>query len=182
MHVTTLRLPGLLLLQPTLFRDLRGFFLENYRETLYREHGIGPFVQDNLSYSRQHTIRGLHFQSTPGQAKLISCIQGEIWDVAVDIRPDSPTFMEWEAVVLNDRELHQLYIPVGFAHGFCVLSEEARVIYKVSSPYHPDTEQTIRWNDPELAIAWPTQTPILSARDQISPLFQEIRDVVDHRK
>lgn len=185
MDVTALRLPGLLLLQPTLFRDVRGFFLESYRETFYREHGMGPFVQDNLSYSLKNTIRGLHFQSTPGQAKLVTCVQGEIWDVAIDLRPDSPTFMEWEAVVLNDQELRQLYIPIGFAHGFCVLSEEARVMYKVSSPYHPDTEQSIRWDDPDLSIAWPTQNPILSARDRISPSFEEMRkfkDVVDYRK
>ncbi|MBU6384161.1 MAG: dTDP-4-dehydrorhamnose 3,5-epimerase [Verrucomicrobia bacterium] len=176
----TLRLPGLQLITPRVYEDERGYFYESYRALSHA--GMPPFVQDNLSFSRQHTIRGLHFQSAPGQAKLISCLKGEIWDVAVDLRADSPTFMQWEAVHLNDQTHQQLYIPVGFAHGFCVLSQEALVHYKVSSFYHPETEKSIRWNDPDLNVAWPTKTPILSPRDQISPYWKEMnQDVVDHR-
>lgn len=179
MQIKTLRLAGLQLITPRVYEDERGYFYESYRAASDCESG--PFVQDNLSFSRRHTIRGLHFQSAPGQAKLISCLQGEIWDVAVDIRPDSPTFMQWEAIYLNDQMHQQLYIPVGFAHGFCVLSWEALVHYKVSSFYRSETEQSIRWNDPDLQIAWPTSAPILSPRDQMSPYWKEIQDVVDHR-
>jgi dTDP-4-dehydrorhamnose 3,5-epimerase len=120
------------------------------------------------------TIRGLHYQSHPGQAKLVSCIQGKIWDVAVDIRIDSPTFGQWEAVVLDDQDRHQLFIPVGFAHGFCVLSQEALVQYKVSSIYDAKAERSIRWNDPVIGIDWPVQNPILSERDATSPFFKEV--------
>lgn len=181
MQLTHLRLAGLKLIKPRIFFDERGFFFESYREDLYREHGIGPFVQDNASFSKGRAIRALHFQSHPGQDKLVSCLQGQIWDVAVDIRPDSSTFMQWEAVVLDSENHHQFYIPKGFAHGFCVLSETARVHYKVSAPYDPKIEHSIRWNDPDLKIAWPVPNPILSLRDQNSPFFKEIRDVVDHR-
>lgn len=174
-----LRLAGLKLIIPKVFSDERGYFFETYRKDSYL--GLELFVQDNLSFSHQNTIRGLHFQSSPGQAKLVSCLEGEIWDVAVDIRPDSPTFMQWEAALLNDQNHHQLYLPVGFAHGFCVLSPRALVHYKVSSPYNPETEKTIRWNDPDLGIAWPVNEPILSPRDRISPYFKEVQDVVDHR-
>ncbi len=182
MEIKTLPIAGLKIIVPRIFHDERGFFFESYREELFLSAGIGPFVQDNISFSRKNTIRALHFQSEPGQAKLVSCLQGEIWDVAVDIRPDSPTFMKWEVVLLNDQKHEQFYIPIGFAHGFCVLSETACVQYKVSSPYRLDTEKSILWNDPDLAIAWPVQNPILSLRDQRSPTFQEMRDVVDHRK
>lgn len=172
-----MKLTGLKLISPRLFQDERGYFFESYRQFDFDL----PFVQDNLSFSRQGTIRALHFQSHPGQAKLVSCIQGTIWDVAVDIRPESPTFMQWEAVELDDQSHKQLFIPKGFAHGFCVLSETARVYYKVSSPYDPKTEISIRWNDPSFNISWPVQNPILSPRDQTSPLFSEMRHVVDHR-
>ncbi len=175
MQVKTLRLAGLKLILPQVFSDERGFFFESYQEDRYLQEGIGPFVQDNVSFSHKNTIRGLHFQSHPGQAKLVSCLQGEIWDVALDIRLGSPTFLQWEAVLLNDQNRHQFYIPVGFAHGFCVLSEVAHVQYKVSTNYNPDTEKTIRWNDPEIAIAWPTQNPILSPRDSASPVFKEVK-------
>lgn len=182
MEWTDLRLAGLKLITPRLFQDERGFFFESYRAESYLAHGVGPFVQDNASFSRKGTIRALHFQSHPGQAKLVSCVQGEIWDVAVDLRRESPTFMEWEAVLLDDQSHQQLFIPNGFAHGFCVLSEAARVHYKVSAPYDPKTECSIRWNDPDLKISWPIQDPILSPRDQLSPFFKEMQNVLDYRQ
>ncbi len=174
MDVCPLRLHGLKLLKPRVFRDERGFFLESFRKPLYQEHGLPEFVQDNISFSCQHTIRALHFQSAPGQAKLVSCVQGKVFDVAVDLREDSPTFGQWEGVELDDVEHHQLFIPVGFAHGYCVLSQEALVVYKVSALYDPKTERSIRWNDPRIGVRWPTQTPVLSPRDQTSPFFQEV--------
>lgn len=182
MQVKKAKLAGLQLIIPDIYRDERGFFFENYREELYLKEGIERFVQDNISYSKQNTLRGLHFQSDPGQAKLVSCLQGRIWDVAVDLRPHSPTFLQWEAFTLDDQTQMQLYIPIGFAHGFCTLSSDARVTYKVSSPYNPKTEQSIRWNDPKLAIPWPVQHPLLSPRDRVSPYFQELQNVVDYRK
>lgn len=175
MKVLSLKLPGLLLLTPKIFRDERGFFLESYHLPLYSSYGIQtPFVQDNLSCSKKNAIRGLHYQSQPGQGKLISCLQGHIWDVAVDIRPDSPTFGQWAAVELDDQKREQLWIPVGFAHGFCTLSETALVQYKVTAVYHTQYECAIRWNDPTLNINWPIKNPLLSARDQTSPYFYEL--------
>lgn len=179
MHVTDLKIAGLKLISPRIFQDERGLFFESYRQEAYFEQGIGPFVQDNTSFSRERTIRALHYQSDPGQAKLVSCVQGEIWDVAVDLRERSPTFMQWEAVLLDDQRHQQLYIPMGFAHGFCVLSPMARVQYKVSSPYNPQTERSIRWNDPDLNISWPITDPILSPRDQTSSFFKEMIHAMD---
>ncbi len=182
MQVIELKLQGLKLIIPRLFQDERGFFFESYQQSRYQDHGIDlPFVQDNASFSLYKTVRGLHFQSHPGQAKLVTCVQGKIWDVVVDIRPQSATFMQWEAVELDDQTHKQLYVPIGFAHGFCVLSPTARVHYKVSSPYHPKTECSIRWNDPDFKIDWPIKDPILSPRDQISPFFKEVDCVMDHR-
>lgn len=181
MQSIDLKLAGLKLIIPRVFEDERGFFFESYREEFFAAHGIGPFPQDNSSFSRKGTVRALHFQSSPGQAKLVTCVQGEIWDVAVDLRPDSPTFMQWEGVILDDQTHKQFYIPIGFAHGFCVLSPTARVHYKVSSTYNPKTECSIRWNDPDLHIDWPVKDPILSPRDQVSPFFKEVRDVLDTR-
>ena len=173
MQVMDLKLPGLKLILPRVFRDERGFFFESYCYPLLAKSGIDlSFIQDNVSFSHKGTVRGLHFQSSPGQAKWVLCVQGAIWDVAVDIRPESPTFMQWEAVELDDQNHKQLFIPKGFAHGFCVLSSTARVHYKVSAPYDPKTERTIRWNDPDLKIPWPVKNPLLSPRDQISPLFR----------
>ena len=181
MQWTGLKISGLQLITPDVFYDERGFVFEGYREPLYLERGVGPFVQDNVSFSWRGTIRALHFQAAPGQAKLISCVLGEIFDVAVDLREDSPTFMQWEGVVLDAPSHKQFYIPQGFAHGFCVLSETARVHYKMSTPYDPKTERSIRWNDPDFNIAWPIKNPILSPRDQTSPFFQEVRYALDHR-
>lgn len=183
-EITPLRLAGLKKVVPRVFRDERGFFFESYCQPLYIPQGISVgFVQDNVSFSVYKTLRALHYQSHPGQAKLVSCVQGKIWDVAVDLRCDSPTFGQWEAIELDDQTHVQLFIPVGFAHGFCVLSETARVHYKVSSPYDPKTECSIRWNDPDLKIPWPVSDPILSLRDQISPFFKEVfSDVLASRR
>ena len=182
MELIHLKLEGLKLIAPRIFHDERGFFFESYREGPYLERGMGPFVQDNTSFSRQGTIRALHFQEAPGQAKLVSCVFGEIWDVAVDLREGSPTFMAWEGVFLDDKSCKQLYIPKGFAHGFSVLSPTALVHYKVSSPYDSSQERSIRWNDPDLNIDWPIKEPILSLRDRLSPFFREVRNVVDSRR
>lgn len=175
MKAVDLELQGLKLISPSLFQDDRGFFFESYKNTAYFKEGITTlFVQDNVSFSCKNTIRGLHFQSFPGQAKLVSCLHGKIWDVAVDIRKHSSTFGKWEAVELDSLLHQQLFIPEGFAHGFCVLSQEALVQYKVSSVYDPKTECAIRWNDPDLAISWPCSNPILSQRDHQSPFFKEV--------
>ncbi len=175
MEVVELHLKGLKLIKPKVFKDTRGFFLETYNQTTYHAAGIiEEFVQDNHSFSKKGTIRGMHFQSTPGQAKLIRVPIGTIFDVAVDIRPQSPTFKQWQGVILNGEEHHQLFIPIGFAHGFCVLSDEAHVIYKVSSLYDPKTEVGFRWNDPSIGIEWPIDPPITSERDQHSPTFGEL--------
>lgn len=172
MKVSKLSLEGVLLLEPTIFRDERGFFLERYRNSRYKELGIASdFSQDNHSYSSQGTLRGLHFQSGEGQDKLISVISGTIFDVAVDIRLDSPTFGKWLGVILEDQKMEQLFIPKGFAHGFCVLSREAHVVYKVSPDYDPKKEMGFVWNDAEVGIDWPIDTPLLSEKDRLAPSF-----------
>lgn len=174
--VHTTPLEGLLLLEPKVFSDERGFFLETFREESLRRVGVDVrFVQENHSRSVRSTVRGLHYQTHPGQAKLVRVGRGSIWDVAVDIRPDSRTFGQWHAVELDDQSHHQLFIPVGFAHGFCVLSEVADVLYKVSQYYDPAAEAGVRWNDPELDISWPVDAPILSHRDQSAELFSAFR-------
>lgn len=175
MQVVELPLSGLKLIKPKVFKDNRGFFLESYQQLPYEQAGIDcNFSQDNHSYSQKNCIRGMHFQSFPGQAKLVRVGVGKIFDVAVDIRPESPTFKQWFGVELDDQNHHQLFIPVGFAHGFCVLSDEAHVFYKVSTPYDSQTEIGFRFNDEEIAIEWPTKNPILSERDMKAPSFQEI--------
>ncbi|HEY4254817.1 MAG TPA: dTDP-4-dehydrorhamnose 3,5-epimerase [Chlamydiales bacterium] len=180
METTPLKLSGLMLFKPRVFHDARGFFLETYRKSAY---ALPEFVQDNLSFSKKNVIRALHFQSHPGQAKLVSCLQGTIFDVAVDIRPDSPTFKRWIGVELRGDTHEQLFVPAGFAHGYCVLSNEATVQYKVSAPYDPTTERSIRWNDPQIGVEWPVTHPVLSPRDEQSPFFNEVfYDVVDHRR
>ncbi len=184
MDAVDLELSGLKLLSPKIFGDERGYFFESYRQPLYSEAGIVElFVQDNISFSKRGAVRGLHYQEKPGQAKLVSCLQGTIWDVAVDIRPGSETFGKWAAALLDDVHCRQLYVPIGFAHGFCVLSETAKVCYKVSSIYDPKTEKALRWNDPDLKVAWPVENPILSPRDQMSPFFKEVfHEIMDSRR
>lgn len=175
MEIIELRLKGLKLVKPKVFRDTRGFFLESFRQPLYEKLGIHEhFQQDNHSFSQKDCLRGMHFQSFPGQAKLVRTAIGKIYDVAVDIRPQSPTFGQWEAVILDDQEHHQLFIPVGFAHGFCVLSEEAHVMYKTSNPYDPKFEKGFRWDDPQFNIEWPVSQPLVSERDMQAPLYQDL--------
>jgi dTDP-4-dehydrorhamnose 3,5-epimerase len=171
------RLPGLVLIEPRVFHDDRGFFLESYHKPRYEGLGVDvEFVQDNHSLSRKGTLRGLHYQSSPGQAKLVRCARGTIWDVAVDIRPGSPTFGQWEAFELDAVDHRQLFIPVGFAHGFCVLSEEAEVLYKCSSIYDGSTESGLAWDDADLAVAWPVSEPVVSVRDQGNESFAAYRN------
>jgi dTDP-4-dehydrorhamnose 3,5-epimerase len=160
-------LPGVLVIEPAVFRDPRGFFLETYHAERYTAAGIDvTFVQDNHSRSERGTLRGLHAQERFPQAKLVRVIEGEIWDVAVDIRLGSPTFGRHVVVTLSADDQRQLFVPVGFAHGFCVLSERAQVEYKCTDFYHPEDEVRVLWNDPDLAIAWPVEAPNLSERDR----------------
>jgi len=174
MEVDDLDLQGLKLVKPKIFQDSRGFFLETFQQTQYEKLGLGTFQQDNHSFSQKNCIRGMHFQTYPGQAKLVRVAVGEIYDVVVDIRPNSPSYGQWKAVILDGTSHHQLFIPVGFAHGFCVLSEIAHVLYKVSHPYDAKTEKGFRYNDPSINIKWPTQEPILSERDKDAPLLQDV--------
>jgi dTDP-4-dehydrorhamnose 3,5-epimerase len=176
MEVVDLRLPGLELIRPRVLSDARGFFFESYRASRYADHGIHDvFVQDNHSHSVRDTLRGLHHQSTPGQAKLIRVARGRIFDVAVDIRPESATFGQWHGIELDAEHHEQLYLPVGFAHGFCVLSDSAEVLYKVSSVYDSATEMTLAYDDPELGIAWPVSAPLVSERDRAGESFRSLR-------
>lgn len=175
MKVETLSLNGVKLLRPKIFFDARGFFRETFRKPLYEQAGIpSDFVQDNHSFSKRGTIRGMHFQRSPGQAKLVTVMQGKIFDVVVDVRPESPTFGKWEGVDLDASTGVQLFIPVGFAHGFCVVSDEAHVCYKVSSVYDPLEERCFRYDDPFVGIQWPEANPLLSERDRASPLLSEV--------
>ncbi len=170
-------LEGLALIEPQVFGDDRGFFVETFSLDAWRELGVdAEFVQHNHSRSSKGTLRGLHFQTSPGQAKLLRCPRGKIFDVAVDLRSDSPTYGKWEGYVLDDENHRQLFVPVGFAHGFCVLSETADVTYLVSSLYDPETEAGIRWNDPEVGVQWPVEDPLLSQRDIDAPTLAEIAD------
>lgn len=167
-------LPGVVLVEPRVFRDDRGFFLETYHAERYREGGIGePFVQDNHSRSGRGILRGLHAQRQFPQGKLVRCVEGEIWDVAVDIRVGSPTFKQWFGVTLSAENFHQLYVPPGFAHGFCVLSEIAQVEYKCTDVYHPEDELGLVWNDPDLGIQWPVTEPTLSNKDREAHRLEE---------
>jgi dTDP-4-dehydrorhamnose 3,5-epimerase len=172
--IHTTELPGLLVLEPRVFRDDRGFFLETFREEALREAGVDVhFVQDNHSRSVRHTVRALHFQTSPGQAKLVRCARGTVFDAVVDLRKSSPTFGKAFHVELSEENHLQLLIPVGFAHGFCVTSPTADFVYKCSSYYDPATERGIAWDSPEVAIPWPTDTPILSDRDRSNPALSE---------
>jgi dTDP-4-dehydrorhamnose 3,5-epimerase len=169
------RLEGPILLEPKVFGDHRGFFLEAYRRDAYADAGVADeFVQDNHSLSRRGIVRGMHFQ--PGQAKLVRCARGAVLDVVVDLRRGSPAFGEWEAIRLDDERHLQLYVPDGFAHGFCVLSDEADLVYKVTSYYDPSAESGFRYDDPEVGIRWPEGELTPSERDASAPLLAEIAD------
>ena len=169
--VPTSTLPEVLVIEPTVYSDPRGFFVESYHAPRYREAGIDvTFVQDNQSRSVRGTLRGLHWQVAPHpQAKLVRVVDGEILDVAVDVREGSPTFGRWAAVTLSSENFRQLFVPVGFAHGFLVLSERADIEYKCSDVYDPASERGLMWNDPALGIAWPQRTALLSPRDAALP-------------
>lgn len=166
MKVTAGELSGLLIVEPTVFEDSRGCFFEAYHQRKYAELGIpGPFVQDNFSLSVRGTLRGLHFQEPNAQGKLVMVTEGEVFDVAVDIRRGSPTFGRWFGTQLSAKNRLQLYIPPGFAHGFCVVSDQAAFVYKCTALYSLEDEHGILWNDPALGIRWPVQHPILSRKD-----------------
>jgi dTDP-4-dehydrorhamnose 3,5-epimerase len=174
MKVTPTSLPGVLVIEPRVFTDDRGFFFETWSQQRYAEQGIGPtFVQDNCSRSVAGTLRGLHFQEPNAQGKLVQVLRGSVFDVAVDVRRGSPTFGRWCGVDLSGDRPMQLWIPPGFAHGFCVTSESADFLYKCTAPYRPEAERSIRWDDPTLAIAWPVAKPLLSSKDASAPLLAD---------
>jgi dTDP-4-dehydrorhamnose 3,5-epimerase len=176
-HVKETALDGSVLIQPAVHGDARGFFQETYRGDAFAELGIDvAFVQDNHSRSQRGVLRGMHFQVGEGQAKLVRCARGSIHDVIVDLRRGSPTFGEWEAHQLDDERHLQLFVPVGFAHGFCVTSEVADVIYKCSTYYDPDLERGIAFDDPDLGIEWPELDLVVSKRDENAPRLAQIAD------
>jgi dTDP-4-dehydrorhamnose 3,5-epimerase len=170
MQVLQTKLPGVVIIEPKVFRDERGFFLETYHARRYSEAGLElPFVQDNHSRSGKDTLRGLHFQRTKPQGKLVRAIAGKIFDVAADIDPASATFGTWVGVFLSEDNFRQLYVPPGYAHGFCVVSDVAEVEYKCTEFYDQSDEGGVMWDDPVLAIDWPTRVPVLSQRDLSHP-------------
>jgi dTDP-4-dehydrorhamnose 3,5-epimerase len=170
-------IPGVVVVEPTVHRDARGFFLESYHQARYRENGIPErFVQDNHSRSRKGTLRGLHAQWPNPQGKLVRCVEGVIWDVTVDVRKGSPSFGKHVGEELSAENFRQVYAPPGLLHGFCVLSDVAQVEYKCTTAYDPDGDFSVRWDDPELAIAWPLDAPILSEKDANAPLLREVRE------
>jgi dTDP-4-dehydrorhamnose 3,5-epimerase len=170
-------LDGVVLLEPQAHGDERGFLVETYSARAWAQAGVAEeFVQDNHSRSSKGILRGLHFQTSPGQGKLVRCVRGRIWDVAVDLRRGSPTYGRWEGHELDDERHRQLYVPVGFAHGFCVLSDLADVHYRLTSYYDPATESGIAWDDPEVGVEWPVGDPQTSERDRNAPKLAEIAD------
>ena len=174
MKITEGPLPGLLIIEPQVFHDTRGYFYEAFQQTRYQELGLPVFVQDNVSRSKQHVLRGLHYQNPHSQGKLVGVTSGAVWDVALDIRASSKTFGQWFGLLLSDENHRQMYVPKGFAHGFCVLSNEADFYYKCTDFYSPDSEQGIAWDDPTLNIPWPISQPILATKDQRYPRLSEI--------
>lgn len=175
MIVETTALEGVMILRPDVYSDGRGYFMETHHQARYRDHGIDrTFVQDNLSYSVRGTLRGLHFQVRRPQAKLVQVIAGRIWDVAVDLRPSSATYCRWLGVSLSDENHRQLFIPEGFAHGFCVLSPSAHFMYKCTDFYAPDDEAGVVWSDPDIGIHWPVEDPIVSEKDRNLPRLAEL--------
>jgi dTDP-4-dehydrorhamnose 3,5-epimerase len=171
----TTPIPGLVILEPRVFGDTRGFFKETYSTQRYAEAGMtAPFVQDNLSKSTRGVLRGLHLQHPHGQGKLVQVLLGEVFDVALDVRRGSPTFGQWVGVTLSAENHRQFYIPPGFAHGFCVTSDEALFSYKCTDGYHPECEHGVLWNDPEVGIEWPVAEPSLSEKDRAYPRLSAI--------
>lgn len=179
MNLIPTDLPGVLLIEPKIFGDARGWFFESWNRQRYAECGLDQdFVQDNLSYSGRGILRGLHFQNPKPQGKLVQVLQGEVFDVAVDIRRGSPTFGRWAGATLSAGNRRQFYVPEGFAHGFCVLSESALFAYKCTDYYAPEHEFSLRWDDPELGIDWPLGEPRLSAKDRDARSLRELWDVL----
>lgn len=175
-NFTPLSIPDVIMIEPQLFEDGRGYFIETYNKQDFEEAGINEdFVQDNFSFSKNKVIRGLHFSKAPHElVKLVRCVNGEIMDVAVDVRPNSPTFGKWVSERLSSDNHKMLFMPEGFAHGFCVLSDVAEVVYKVNDYYFPESEQGIIYNDKDLAIDWPISNPILSDKDKILPSLKDL--------
>ena len=170
-----LSIPEVILIEPKIFSDKRGFFFENFKEKDFLLNGITKMIQDNISHSTFGVIRGLHYQKNPkGQAKLVTTITGKIFDVAVDIRKNSPTYGKWVGEILSSENHRSLYIPEGFAHGFSVLSKEADVFYKVSNEYSQENERGIKWDDPTINISWAIEQPIISEKDNLLPLLKNI--------
>ena len=169
-------IPEVILVEPQVFPDERGFFIETFKESIFKENGINTkFVQDNHSHSIKGTLRGLHYQKNPNaQAKLVTALKGEIFDVAVDIRKGSPTYGKWVGEILSEKNHKLLYVPQGFAHGFCVLSEEADVTYKANNEYSPETDRGLLWNDPKVGVKWPIEKPITSNKDEQQTLMENI--------
>ena len=173
------KIADVVLLEPEVHGDERGFLVETFSTKTWAELGVDvEFVQDNHSRSSRDILRGLHFQTSPGQAKLVRCVRGRIFDVAVDLRRDSPTYRQWEGYELDDQAHRQLFVPAGFGHGFCVMSEVADVHYKLSSYYDPDTEAGIAWDDPDVGIEWPLADPQVSERDATAPKLAEIEQTL----
>lgn len=175
MIVTQTALPEVLLITPQVFPDNRGFFFESFKKSDFEKAGLpGSFVQDNFSFSRKDVLRGLHYQKNPkAQGKLVSVFKGGIWDVAVDIRTNSPTFLKWISAELSDQNHAMFYIPPGFAHGFIALTEDVHLLYKCTNEYDPESDAGIRWDDPDIAISWPAKNPILSEKDRKLPFIGE---------
>lgn len=174
MEVTPTRIPEVLVVEPRVFPDERGYFLETWNRQRYADAGIDTdFVQDNLSFSRRGVLRGLHYQNPGAQGKLVSVAQGEVFDVAVDLRTDSPTFGEWVGVTLSHENQRRLWVPAGFAHGFVVTSETAVFAYKCTHYYAPQHERSLLWNDPEIGIEWPVENPVVNAKDAEAPTLRE---------
>lgn len=175
MNVTRCLLDGILLLEPSVYEDARGFFLESFERSRYAAIGITEdFVQDNHSRSARNVLRGMHFTKRKPQAQILTVMRGRIFDVVVDIRRGSPTYGRWFGAELSDEGLRQIYMPHGFAHGFCVLSDYADLHYKVSQRFDPHDDGGLRWNDPDVAINWPVQAPIVSVKDRNHPFFKDL--------
>lgn len=178
---TKMSIPDVISITPKVFDDDRGYFFENFHNSIFTQNNIDQYiVQENFSFSKQHVLRGLHFQKPPkSQAKLVSVLSGEIFDVAVDLRKNSTTFGKWVSEILSSQNHKSLFVPEGFAHGFCVLSETASVLYKINREYSPEYESGIIWNDPDLNISWPISNPLLSQKDQNLPLLEDQKNIFD---
>lgn len=174
MNILETPLPGVLIIEPKVFGDARGFFVETWQAERYAAAGLPAFVQDNLSLSSQGVLRGLHYQEPEAQGKLVYVLQGEVFDVAVDIRLGSETFGNWHGLTLSAENKRQFYVPAGFAHGFVVTSETALFAYKCTELYHPQFDHSVRWDDPAIGVSWPVDAPVLSAKDIEAPRLAEI--------